>query len=616
MNSDSIPLARLRGLKLLGAKSMIAGNHSMLLRRLCRLFLVFGALFAARAEDVLELNGKWAMALDPLGRGEALGWPHAAVGWEEVTVPHDFLTDPRHRFTGRAWYRRAFAIPADPGERVWRLQFATVFQRCRVWLNGAFVGTHEGGYTPFEFVVTPHLRTNQRNFLVVEVDNSIRIRALPGARTGKAANEQMYAWLNYGGILGDVRLVATPLVYIASQIIQVEFDPAGTATATALVRVRNDGRMRQAAEVSVQIGEAWQAAQSVQLEPASERMVELRGVLPATVAAQRWSIETPQLHVARALVRSGGGHHRREDAFGVRQVEVREGRFLLNGVPVRLAGANRARGHPRHGGRDIDATVAEDMQLMRDAGLRFARLQHTAPGRNLLEWADRHGMMLILEVGMWGYNSADQASPELRRQFQAEMRELLALAVNHPSVVGWSLGNEYESWTPEGVAWTRDMAAFVKELDPTRPVTFSALGTALRRLQTDPPGEHAFDHVDFISTNLYFPPAQVPEFLDPVHRRWPSKPVMISEFGMRADRVKHEQERLDHFDAYLTLVRERPWICGLSYWSFNDYASHFPGTGEDGYRRWGLVDEFRRPRPLYEHVRARLLDGGLGKFAP
>ncbi|MDI1250652.1 MAG: glycoside hydrolase family 2 TIM barrel-domain containing protein, partial [Lacunisphaera sp.] len=180
----------------------------------------------------------------------------------------------------------------------------------------------------------------------------------------------------------------------------------------------------------------------------------------------------------------------------------------------------------------------------------------------------------------------------------------------HPSVVGWSLGNEYESWAPEGIAWTRDMAQWVKAIDPTRPVTFAALGRELRELAKSSVGaERAFDQVDFIAANIYFPLAELPQFLDPVHARWPDKPVLITEYGLRADRVKSEQERIEHFDSMLAYVRERPWICGFSYWSFNDYASRYPGTSDDGFRRWGLVDEFRRPRPLYEHMRTKLSDG-------
>jgi beta-glucuronidase len=594
--------------------------------RTCATFvtlLVLGAPSLLATDTVLDLAGAWTFAMDAVERGEQLGWPkpdagwkgekpHPAAGWDAVTVPHDYLRDPRYAYTGVAWYRRSFAVPdGTEAERAWRLQFEQVSQRCRVWLNGEFIGAHEGGYTPFEFAVTPHVLPGRQNFLVVAVDNRVRFRSLPGARTGATATRQLFPWLNYGGILGAVRLVANPTVYVVRQQIEAQPDAIrGTAALVVHVRVRNTARESRAASVSTTVGDGWRAEQVLTLAPESEQIVTLRGELPAP-AVKLWSIETPALYVAHTVVRCGDAENAREDTFGIRDLTMREGKFLLNGRPVRLAGANRALGDPVFGGRDPDEAVARDLGLMKAAGLRFARLQHVPPKRNLLDWADRNGMLLILEVGMWGYPADDLASTELREQFRTEMGELIALAVNHPSVVGWSLGNEYESWLPAGVTWTRDMAAFVKSLDPTRPVTFAALGTALRKLREGgSAGEHAFDHVDFISTNLYFAVEEMASFLDPVHVRWPGKPVLISEFGLRTDRVKDEGERIVHFDKMLALVQERPWICGLSFWSFNDYASHYPGTGADGYRRWGLVDEFRRPRALYEHVRTTLGTGG------
>lgn len=569
----------------------------------------------------IELGGDWNFAVDPIERGEQLGWakpdagwkgerPHPAAGWDAVTIPHDFLVDPRFAFTGTGWYRRSIAVPANGGGRAWRLQFAQVSQRCRVWLNGEFVGAHEGGYTPFEFVVTSQVRPGRQNFLVVAVDNRVRFRALPGARSIAGANGQLFPWLQYGGILGGVALVETAPTYLVDQRIESRVEPEGGAEVWAQVRVRNATRESQTISLNLTVGSDLNATRSLTLVAGAEQVVTLQGRLSAA-AVKIWSLDAQPLYRARTVLHGLAGDDVREDTFGLRTIETREGRFLLNGAPVRWAGANRARGHPEIGGRDSDAVVERDLSLMKAAGLRFARLQHTPPQRNLLDWADRNGMLLILEVGAWGYPAADLASPELRDQFQFEMRELVAFAANHPSVVGWSVGNEYESWTPEGVAWTRDMAAFVKALDPTRLVTFAAIGGALRKLREEPAatGPHAFDFVDFLCTNIYFSPDETPAFLDPVHTRWPNKPVMISEFGLRADRVKEEAERIAHFDRMLALVRARPWVCGLSFWSFNDYASHYPGSGADGYRRWGLVDEFRQPRPLYEHVKATIAAG-------
>ncbi len=599
------------------------------LRLLAWIFgLGFAGLWSSVAGESFDLTGSgWTIALDPTDAGESKGWhqpsrdwtgaqPHGREGWDAVSVPHDYLTDPRYAYVGVAWYRRSIAVPAEAADgRTWRLEFATVFQRCRVWLNGNEVGGHEGGYTPFGFDVTKHLLPGRQNFLVVAVDNRVKFRALPGARSGTTANSGQYPWLNYGGILGDVLLVAHAPGWIAGQRIETVMRADGSAVVRLGVRVRNDRSTPATIEVTANLLDDAGGLlvpvrqQDVHAGPRMDGVITFEITLPAGTY-QRWEVDTPVTYRSVVTARTEAELDRNEERFGVREIAIGDAQFLLNGRPIRLAGANRARGHPHHGGIDPDALVEQDLRLMKDAGLRFSRLQHTAPGRNLLDWADREGMLLILEVGMWGYLSEDVASEELRERFRQEMRELVQLAGNHPSVVGWSLGNEYESWTPEGVAWTRDMARFMKELDPTRPVTFAALGRELRELRTAAPEqERAFDYVDLISTNLYFKPSDVPEYLDPVHARWPDKPLLITEYGLRADRVKAEDERLVHFDAMLALVRERPWICGFSYWAFNDYASRYPGTGTDGYRRWGLVDEHRRPRPLYEHVRAQLANG-------
>ena len=588
--------------------------------RIALLTFLLLAPFAAASDLVLDLAGPgWNFALDPTDRGESAQWhqptpdwegatPHPRAGWDDAVVPHDFLIDPRYQYTGVAWYRRSFAVPSNAADgRTWRLQFDTVFQRCRVWLNGRFVGTHEGGYTPFEFSVAEHLLPGRQNLLVVAVDNRVKFRALPGARSGTTANASQYPWLNYGGILGGVRLVAHAPVWIAAQ--KIETATAGSSwRVTVRVDVRNETSQERVGRVTAKIaGTALELNGDYRAAPRATASVQLDGTLPVQ-AIEAWDLSAPVVYENRVTLDGATSVH--TTTFGFRTIEIRDAQFLLNGRPIRWAGANRARGHPVHGGIDPDELVEQDLRLMKDAGLVFSRLQHTPPGRNLLDWADRHGMLVVLEVGMWGYTSPDQASPELREQFQAEMRELIALAQNHPSVVGWSLGNEYESWTREGIEWTRDMAAFVKGLDPTRPVTFAALGRVLREIRENGvTGEHALDHVDYISLNYYLKPEDLADYVDLVHAQWPEKPVAITEFGLRADRVDNEQARIDHLDVILAQVARRPWICGLSFWSFNDYASRYPGSGQDGYRRWGIVDEFRKPRALYEHAGQRLKRG-------
>jgi beta-glucuronidase len=591
------------------------------------LCLLIASGFAKATQDsTFDLNGSWHFTLDPIGRGEATGWaqpapgwtgdrPHPPVQWDTVEVPHDFLTDLRYQHTGWGWYRRSVLIPDDMQEDlVWRLQFDRVFQRCRVWINGEYIGEHEGGYIPFEFAVTEAMRPGQYNLITVAVNNEIRFRALPGARTPEVGREgwpnaQMYAWLNYGGILGDVRLKAHAPVYITRQTLQADINETLDAVSfKARVTVRNDSPREQNVSVRVLVQEVgFSLSREVTLDPGSEQVVEMARDWPDDSGFRLWDVNAPNLYTAVAEVGSPFGNHYRKDRFGIRRIEAANGKLLLNGRPVRLAGANRTLGHPVFGGRDPEESVAHDMILMKAAGLRFSRIQHYAPGKNLLDWADRHGMLLILETGMWGFTAEDYASEELRSQFRYEMEQMVRLAENHPSIIGWSLGNEYESWLPEGIDWTRDMSTFMREQDPERLITFTARGGALRRLlETDSPGVHAFDFVDLISATTYFDPQDLPKFIDPVHERWPDKPFFIAEYGRRADIRFTEEDRMKYFDEVFELIRKRPWICGFSVWSFNDYRSRYPGTGPDGYRRWGIVDEYRTPRRLYHHMTEQL----------
>lgn len=574
----------------------------------------------AQTKRVDLADSMWLFTLDPIGRGEVNDWhksdprwdgtlAHPAFRWDTVGLPHDFLSDPAYGHTGKAWYRRSFELPESGADASWILAFERVFQRCRVWVNGTYVGSHEGGYTPFTFPVQKYLKFGQQNFIAVEVDNTPKLRALPGVSSGKEPNMVMYPWMGYGGILGAVELLKTSPVRVASQRITTTKKDGEWVVAVNFV-VKNDSGLPSSGEIIWELPKIL-AQKKVPYEvPANSTVkVSARAEIPTENVAA-WSVDTPVLYQSKAAI-AATGDDGLLDNFGFREIEIKDAQFLINGTPVRLAGANRAIGHPRYGGVDADELIAQDMQLMKAAGMTFSRLQHTAPRKYLLDWADENGFLLVLEVGMWGYPSEDMASAELREQFKAEMAELIALAQNHPSVVGWSLGNEYESWTSEGIAWTKDMAAFVKTLDATRPVTFAALARAFKfAAESAPESPQAFDYVDYISGNFYLPADQFAAYFDPVHLRWPTKPIAVTEFGLRVDQVENEAVRIRYFDTILSLVRERPWICGLSFWSFNDYQSRYPGTGKDGYRRWGLVDEYRVPRALYHHAK-QVLQGGL-----
>lgn len=183
----------------------------------------------------------------------------------------------------------------------------------------------------------------------------------------------------------------------------------------------------------------------------------------------------------------------------------------------------------------------------------------------------------------------------MRRKFQSQTKEMIERDWNHPSVIAYSVGNEFQSQTEEGKAWVRDMSGFVKSIDQSRLITFASM--IVWRDFIRQPEDEASQYVDFVSANIY---GNYLENLQHIHELYPGKPVYISEFGIRADAVKTEEERVEHLRKAMSDFRQCDYLIGASVWTFNDYFSRFPGTNANGYRPWGLVSPEREVRGMYK----------------
>jgi len=586
-------------------------------RLLCIALTLAVSCPALRAES-LSLAGEWGFTLDLQRRGEASGWPDLKpaesekpwTGWDVVTVPHTYSGgDPRHEHTGAAWYVRSFEVPkAWTGSHL-RLRFASVGDRCRVWLNGKLLASHDGVNLPFSIDVTPHVQRGGSNILVLEVDNSYSDETIPGSRPGKTPNSHLYPWWNYGGIMGAVTLESEPAARVDNLRTRYEFKADGSVDVLFRARLENRGHAAAftlAARVAPPVAGAGaiEVSQPVQLGAGESGDFSLTLTIPAA-QVRRWNLDQPVLYPAEfTLGGADGTKHTVSRRLGLREITVRDAQLLLNGEPVRLAGVNRSRGHAKWGGLEPAALAEQDLSMMKQAHLEFTRLQHYPIAEPLLDWADEHGLLIIAEPGNWQFSTEQLASPALRRLWQQQMRAMIENTLDRPSIIAWSIGNEYNSWSPEGVVWTKDMAAWVRTLDDTRPVTFAALAREIG-LKDVPKEQRSLHYVDFLCFNIYSSPKAVAG-LDGVHALWPEKPIMISEFGQRADQVASEDVRIQHFRGTLAEVRTRPYICGLSFWTFNDYLSRYPGTTPGGYRAWGLVTGDRSPRALYTAAAAAL----------
>ena len=557
-----------------------------------------------------ELNGRWRFTLDPLAQGESSGWykPDLPVGrWDHVEVPHCWPVEARYQHTGPAWYRRTFTPPLAAGRGHIRLRFGAVFYRSKVWLNGRLLGEHEGGYTPFAFDVSSVLRPGEENIVVVMADNSWSTETLPGARPGGQPQQQVYPWWAYGGIVRDVYLEYTPAVFIEKQKIVAEPDlETGTAQVTVKLWLKNATSETAAASLRLRISPkdgrepVAESRTDTNIPPNETRTIQLDLPL-ATEDVELWDYDHPNLYASSAALDSHAGPDVLVAHFGIRKVEARDGRLLLNGEPVQFGGANRASDHPHYGLIEPLEVIETDMSLMKQAGMGLARILHHPAPEALLDWADRHGFLIIAEAGNWQLAPQQMDSPLIREKYRSQAREMVERDWNHPSVIAWSTGNEYDANSPAGIRWTRAMAEFTRRLDDSRLVTFVSLGG--NAFDFDDPKRTSFDVVDFLCLNSYYRGERTADALRRLHSYWPGKPILVTEFGMRADYVLSEADRIDYLREVIGALRPLDYLIGMSVWSWNDYRSLFPGTNRDGYRRWGLVTPDRKTRPAYRALR-------------
>jgi beta-galactosidase len=373
---------------------------------------------------------------------------------------------------GIGWYRKHFRLP-EHAEHV-ELRFDGVYENADIWLNGTHLGFHPYGYTSFAYDLTPHLNRTGRNVLAVRVDNSGR-----NSRWYSGSGIYRHTWLT---VTGAVRIplwgvsVTTPEVSARRSVarVAVSFANLGAGSATTSARVTVLDPRGHVVAVST--------SSAVAVEPGGTTESTLD--LPVEHASL-WSPESPRLYTARAevLVR-GKVVDTVTTTFGIRTLTWNgEVGFLLNGKPIEIMGGNVHHDHGPLGAVALTRSEERRVELLKAAGFNSIRTAHNPPTPALLDVCDRMGMLVMDELfDVWdtGKNPEDY-SRYFAQWWQRDLTGTVLRDRNHPSVVLWSLGNEITDNT-QGVRGG-EMAAVLRSLDPTRPIT---LGGGSTFTATDP----------------------------------------------------------------------------------------------------------------------------------
>lgn len=588
----------------------------------------------ALSQKSLPISGEWRFSIDPDNLGEGQRWfahEYDDSTWETVSVPHTWNVMPEFMdYEGFAWYRQIFTVPKGSENAHIRLRFEAVFYLARVWLNGQYLGQHEGGYTPFEFDVSAFLKVNEFNVLAVQVDNVRTNNRIPAV----LRPDWSFDWYNYGGITRDISLEITSRAYIANQQIVstphlTGVDEADFATVTAKITVNNaSSDILDGALVATLLEDATnQAAMDV---PVISRVNIPPGVisdvqLTATLASPKlWHFDHPNLYRWSVSLTASDGQilHTDEVTIGIRSVELKTGSFFLNGEPVRLVGVTRHADFPGQGSAETVTAMVADYEDIKQLNEVFSRPVHYPQDDTILDFADRYGILLIPEVPAWQLTQQQMNSLEMKTLEKQQISEMIINEFNHPSVWAWSVGNEIESDTSAGTAFVSEMVNYVKSLDPTRPVGFAS-----NRLGSKTYFE-ATTFSDFVLMNQYFgtwagPKQGLGPALDRIHQTWQEKVVIISEFGFEPhwnelwgpktstlsadqyyyipDGTPSDSEAADIIRRQLiaeqmAIFRSKPFVSGVIFWTYQDYRTRSNFI-------MGLVDSQRNRRGSWQVLR-------------
>jgi beta-galactosidase/beta-glucuronidase len=560
-----------------------------------------------------DLTGLWDFAFDDEDRGEDEGWyrPGHQAFTRQISVPFppeskaSGIEDPR--FHPVLWYRCSASAPADLGRRRLMLRFGAVDYKATVWVGGQLVGSHEGGHTPFSCDVTGPAAAGPGLVIVVRAEDVPQDLTQPRGKQAWTEKPRDIWYSRTSGIWQPVWLEVVPDLHIVSTHWQpdlrhssVGFDITLSRAPKGLVTVRV--RLSQSGRLL--------AEQSSRLyEPQSHLDIALSAV-PGLREIEDlwWSPNAPNLVDAEvSLVDDDGGDIDRVRCyFGLRSVEVADGKFILNGSPFYLRLALEQGFWPgSHLAAPSPAALRTEVELIKELGFNGVRIHQKIEDPRFLYWADRLGIVVWSEMP-----SAYVYSSRVVERVTKEWLEVLDRDRSHPSIVAWVPLNE--SWGVDNIEAREDEANFslslyhlTKSVDPARPVVSN---DGWEHTKSDIWTIHDYAPTGEGLRERYGDREQLARSL--VGRRWSRRvllsgpdrdrgqPIVLSEFGGLSYAPSGDEEWFGYATVasptefagqlkdLVDAICENDQISGFCYTQLTD-------TGQE---RNGLLDENRRPK--------------------
>ena len=591
--------------------------------------------------------------------------------WRTLNLPHDWSIEGDFLASapagngggalagGVAWYRKHLIVTDADHSKRWFLDFDGVYMNSSVYVNGQLLGQRPYGYSSFRYDITPNLYTDGRdNVIAVRVDN------------GKQPNSR---WYSGSGIYRHVWLVSTAPVAIAhwGTFVETTIAKNGKAIVNVSTTLENSTSQKQTAVVRHTLldinGKAVASSSSQITLPPNTKGVytaETDGTDNLPVSRQKmqfakphlWNVNDPYTYkVHTEVVVDGNVVDSYDTPTAARSFRFDHAQgFFLNGKPMKINGVCHHHDMGALGTAVNEDALYRQLKKLKDMGVNSIRCTHNPPAPELLAMCDTMGFIVQDEAfDMWRRKkSTYDYAQYFDKWWRRDLTDLIRRDRNHPSVMMWSIGNEVlEQWSDASAdtltleqanlilnaghdastlahgdsltvqsLLTRELAATVKSLDTSRPVTAGC--------NEPDPGNHLFKSgaLDIIGFNYHH------QWVADVPKNFPGKPFMFSEsvsalatrghYRMPADSIRqapnawwkpytdpsyqcsaYDNDHVPWGSTHETtwdVVKHTPWCAGQYIWTGWDYIGEpTPYSFPAHTSYFGIIDLAGFPKDSY-----------------
>lgn len=547
-------------------------------------------------EHFTLLDGEWRFEFDAKDKGMGEKWFEKPLFSKKIIVP--FCVESKVSGVGvenppkRMWYAKEFSLPVfkEKHEKM-LLHFGAVDYKAAVWLNGCFLGKHEGGYTPFYFAVEKLARG--KNLLVVRVDDS----RSPKQPRGKQTFMRRPVAVFYAGVTGiweSVWIEKAGITYLGRFMVNADCDKKSADFTCFLLGDEREGELL--CEIYAPDGECVKHVEHFKFSGTNGDKELERFKFAFCIPFDKihlWSVETPNLYRVKFTVRCGDSVDEVKSYFGFRKIEARGNKIYLNDKPLYqklvLVQGYFPDGHYTP---VDDGQYKRDVELVKELGFNGVRMHEKIEHKKFLFWCDVLGCLVWDEMP-----SAQLYCKDMRNAVKEQWREIIERDINHPCIITWVPMNE--SWgvgvfpvplivSKNAREFVKELYRFTKDLDPSR-------------LVVDNSGYDHTDETDIVDIHHYlgsvekckafyeklrhidtfkFSWHQLPKSVNPANTpmqtftrdgKYKGQSVLISEYGgFGFYKTKTGKSLLENFSDYTKLIQEQDFICGYCYTQLYD----------------------------------------------